>query len=98
MKLHDNSRFRGEFVVLGASANLLKSHGSVEFLSGQIGFAHLQKNGTSQAVLQRLYEFPRQPAAAEFGVDREVQDLAFRLVNGARHEKSGNPIVGNYDS
>ena len=98
MKLHDNSRFRGGWIVLGSSCNLLKFHQLIEIPRGLVRFPDFQKNGAGEFGQKRIDELPCKPPAPEFPGHREIQNLPFIFRDTPRHQESGHSILTDHDS
>ena len=97
MKLHDNSRLRGIFVVGRAARNRLKTNRLVAFLSGAIGLPDFQIYGTGIVPKQSLEKMPGDALAAEFRSHGQVQDLKLLVGDRTQRHEAGNPAGAEGD-
>src|ERR1035437_10170789 len=97
MKLHDNSRFGGRFVIFTPSANLLKSQGLVELSGYRIGLPNLQINSHLKVRNQGTDQIASHTSPAESGSHGEVEHLAFSFGNCTGNEESGDAALEDRD-
>src|ERR1035438_1428122 len=95
MKLHDNSRFRGELVVLVPGANLLEPHRLIEDSSSLVGFPDLQENPLATEIQQWFQQLASDPPAPQRGRHYQVQHFTFALGQPAPNQKAGDTAARN---
>jgi hypothetical protein len=97
MKLHDNSRFEGVFVVPWAIANLLKSHRLIDVSGGQVGLPDLEKDRSGGLRQQSRQQISRHAVTAEFRRHRQVQKLPFIIRHVATNQESRDAPAADRD-
>lgn len=77
MKLHNNSRLRGVFVIPGPHCNLFKAKAFIEGARGLIGGPDLEKNRALGGFQISTQQRTSDSLAAVIGRNGQVQDLVF---------------------
>ena len=88
MKLHDNTCFQWEGVVLGPYNEFLKSQGLIELLGSEIGCADLQKNVTGDTAHPRLDKGPPDSLPSMLWRDGKIENLRFTRRKCTGDQKS----------
>ena len=95
MKLHDNSRFEGVFVVPRAIANLLKSHRLIDVSGSVVGLPDLQEDCPGRLPQQACQQISPHTPTAKFRRHRQVQKLPLVFRHRAGNQEARDALAAD---